>query len=560
MDMEFPKKSKTELMTEILNAAGYDLIKIAFIDAQNKLLLDEMTLDRSPNGLTQIVFTYSALEKILNLLNATQNAVVLSEPITFVGRSAYKKVNVQFATEVFVPLFDGSSRVAGIIYLARRGADAGLVRSDDYIGYMRLLIHMLERDLLCNRIEDGLEKTVLLLCEIINAKEPLLMANLYAVAHWAVRIARQMKLSEKDIRKLQLAALMHNLGKIYIDEQLLNKEEYTPEEEDLIKKRTVHSYEIALRLGKIYDLEDIPEIILRFQEHVDGSGYPGGLKGEAIPLLSRVLCVAKALTAMLAYKPSRRAMTLDEIIWDLKRNAGGMFDPRVSEAAQQLLINKKDEQTDYFSDMGTYATLSITTDWQAGSTIQLFGRIRRIKNIFVFTPVDKIPEINLAQISKCALYLDVNERILQFDVAIGQILTDRIFLSKVVPERVEDAFSVMWFMEGVFITNEKNIHRIYISLLGGDYLDFYIFNNENPSAFTSGIVKVSLGGGKPTYLPGIITFRQQMKDKVFFRFKYTNVSEAEREMVFSAMFKKQLDMRASAMTAGNLKPAQAERK
>jgi hypothetical protein len=293
---------------------------------------------------------------------------------------------------------------------------------------------------------------------------------------------------------------------------------------------------------------------------VDGKGYPGGLKGDEIPLLSRILSVAKAVNAMLTVRPNRKARTLEEVLWELKSNAGSQFDFKASEAAQQLLLNRKDEQADYFSDMGNYATLSVTVDRQTDGTIQLFGRIRKIKDVYVFSPVEKMPEIDLKQVSKCALYLDVNERILQFDASIDQILSDRIHLVRVVPERVEDAFSVLWFMEGVFITREKNIHRIYISLLGGDYLDFYIFNNENPSAFTSGIVKVSLNGGVPTYLPGIIIFRQQMNEKVFFRFKYTNVTESEREMVFSAMFKRQLEMRASVMSAGNIRPAQAERK
>ncbi len=553
MDTEFPEKSKAELMAEILEATGFDLIRILSVDIHDRLVQESGAMNRGGDPGT-LDYSFSGLEKILQLLNSTRNTLVFTRPLTFIRQTAYKKLNPRFKAEVFVPLSDGASQVAGVIYMARRGGDEDFVRTGVYINSMRLLIRILEQELLRKRLQDNLNKTVLLLCEIINAKEPMLMSNLYTVAHWAVRIARQLKLSEADIRKLQLAALMHNLGKIYIDEQLLTKAEFTSEEQELLQKRTVHSYEIALRLGRIYDLEDIPEIILRFQERVDGKGYPGGLAGEEIPLLSRILCVAKALTAMLTGKPTRGAKTRDEIIWDLRANSGTQFDRQVAEAAEALLV-KGDEQNDYFAGMGTYATLSVTTGGAEGSAIQLFGPVRRIKDVYVFGPVEKLPPFDPRQVVKCALYLDDGERMLQFEAEIGRLLSDRIILSRVAAQRAEDAFSVLWFMEGVFITSDKRIHRVYINLLGGDYLDFYIFNSESPTSFTSGIVRVSLGGRGDTYLPGVITFRQQMHGKVFYRFKYTSVPEAERQQVFAAMFKKQLEMRAGVLEAGSFRAA-----
>ncbi len=542
--METIEKTIPELLEEIIGAIDFDLIKIVYVDAGNRLLQEAEALDRSGDETAQKALTFLSLEKIIGLLGATKNALVLTNTLTPVGKTVCKKVNIQFAQEVFVPLFDGSSKVAGIIYLARRSGSSDMVRNTKYIYSMKLLIHMLERNIFQAKIQENLIKTVLLMCEIINAKEPMMMSNLYAVSHWAIRIARQMKLADKDIQKLQLAALMHNLGKIYIDEKLLNKEdEYTREESEVIKRRTVHSYEIALRLGRIYDLEDIPEIILRFQERVDGKGYPGGLTGENIPLLSKILCVAKALASMLTNKPNRKAMPLDEIIRELKDNAGTQFDREAAEAALVLLLYNKEEQSDYFSGIGNYATLSVTIGTQDASTVQLWGHIRKNRSIYIFNPMGKAPTIDKRFITDCALYLDINERILRFDAEIDHILADRILLRNVEPQGEEDVFSILWFMEGTLITNEKVIHKIYINLLGGDYLDFFIFNEEKPSAFTSGIVKLTLSDKKETFLPGMITFRQQMNDKVFFRFKYTNVSESERQQVFSAMFRKQLEMR-----------------
>lgn len=543
--VDMPEKSKSVLMADVLNAVDFHLMKIVRLDFHNRLIFEEMTLDRTWGGIEQEAFSFSALEKVISLLSGTRNPVVFTDPLTTIGQIAYKKINMRFAVEAFIPLFTGSAKVAGFIYMAKQSGEAVLAHSDAYLCNLRLLIIVLERELYERAIEDKLSKTVLMLCEIINAKEPMMISNSYAVMLWSIRIARQMHLPEEEIQKLQLAALMHNLGKIYIDEQKLGDSGDIQAIREVSRQRTERSYELALRLGRIYDLEDIPEIIRRFQERVDGSGYPGGLSGEQIPLLSRILCVAKAITAMFSSKHYRKAKTLDEIVHEIKKNAGTQFDARVASAALALLIDKRYENADFFAGMGNYATLSITVSGQSGNTIQMLGQVRRIANLHVFYPLDKMPSVEPAMVSSCALYLDVNERILQFDVDIRQFLPDRILLSRVEARRTEDMFSVLWYMEGALITNEKAIHSIYISILGGDYMDFHIVSEENPAAFTSGIVKVALKENSETFLPGIIVFRQPMNGKTFYRFRYTNVSEADRQALFSAMFRKQLEMRAS---------------
>ena len=171
--------------------------------------------------------------------------------------------------------------------------------------------------------------------------------------------------------------------------------------------------------------------------------------------------------------------------------------------------------------------------------------MRKISNLHVFSPLEKMPSIDLSKISSSAMFMDVNGRILQFDVVIQQFLPDRILLSRVEPRRGEELFSVLWYMEGTIITNDRVVLNIYISVLGGDYMDFYIPGDQSPAPFTSGIVKVSLKDHVDTFLPGIVVFRQPLNGKTFYIFKYTNVTEADRQAVFSAMFRKQLEMRAS---------------
>lgn len=545
MALEFPEKSKSELMADILTAIDFQVMKIVRVDLRNKLLFEDLVIDRTSGGIAQVAFSFSALEKVIQLLCETKNTVSFSAPLTTIGQVAYKKINTRFAVEAFVPLFTDNSRIDGFIYLARQSGEAELPRSDAYTSSMRLLILMLERELYRQAVQDKLNKTVLMLCEIINSKEPMMISNSYAVMLWSVRIARQMRLPETEIQKLQLAALMHNLGKIYLDEHILaHDDENTLINQEASRQRTERSHELALRLSRIYDLDDIPEIIMRFQERVDGTGYPGKLSGEQIPLLSRILCVAKAIAAMFSTKPNRKALTLDEIVLEVKTHAGTQFDAQVAAAALALLIEKRYENADFFSGMGSYATLSITAG-QSDSTIQLFGQVWKISNLHVFNPLEKMPSIDLNKISSCALYMDVNGRILQFDVEIRQFLPDRIILNRVEPRRGEEMFSVLWYMDGTLITSDRVIHSIYISVLGGDYMDFYILGDQSPAPFTSGIVKVALKENTDTFLPGIVAFRQPMNGKTFYIFKYTNVTEADRQAVFTAMFRKQMEMRAS---------------
>lgn len=546
MASEFPEKSKSELMADILTAIDFHVMKIVRVDLRNKLLFEDLVLDRTSGGITQVAFSFSALEKVIQLLCDTKNTVSLSAPLTTIGQVAYKKINMRFAVEAFVPLFTDKSKIDGLIYLARQSGEAEFPRSEAYMSSMRLLVLLVEREFYQQAIQDKLNKTVLMFCEIINAKEPMMISNSYAVMLWSVRIARQMRLPETEIQKLQLAALMHNLGKIYLDEHILaHDDENTLINQEAARQRTERSHELALRLGRIYELDDIPEIILRFQERVDGTGYPGRLSGDQIPLLSRILCVAKAIAAMFSTKSNRKAMTLDEIVREVKTNAGTQFDVHVAAAALALLIDKRYENADFFSGMGSYATLSITVGGQSDSTIQLFGQVRKISNLHVFNPMDKMPSIDPQRISSCALYMDVNGRIIQFDVDIRQFLPDRILLNRVEPRRGEEMFSVLWYMDGTLITSDRVIHSIYISVLGGDYMDFYILGDQSPAAFTSGIVKVALKDQVDTFLPGIVAFRQPMNGKTFYIFKYTNVTEADRQAVFSAMFRKQMEMRAS---------------
>ncbi|HHW31205.1 MAG TPA: PAS domain-containing protein [Clostridiaceae bacterium] len=139
-------------------------------------------------------------------------------------------------------------------------------------------------------------------------------------------IGRAMGLPELEIRKLKEAGFLHDIGKVILDESLLNKDKpLTHQEKKKIKQHPVVGY----RILNIFDYTlDLAEPVLSHHERWDGTGYPRGLKGEEIPILSRIIAVAESYDVM-TNKSYKNAISHEEAILELKKNAGIKFDPIV---------------------------------------------------------------------------------------------------------------------------------------------------------------------------------------------------------------------------------------
>ena len=185
--------------------------------------------------------------------------------------------------EIFVPFFGLDSTLAGFIYLTKKekpGSTFDL--NTENPESLKQLVYLAEKQHYSVQNETNLYNTIVLLAEVSNARQPQLMGSLYTTFNWAKKIAEQMNLPESDIRKLQLSVMMHDLGKFYMNDSILNSPANSaPAEYDNVKTQITYSYDIACRISKLYDLEDIPHIIHNCQEHIDGTGYPNGVRGKA---------------------------------------------------------------------------------------------------------------------------------------------------------------------------------------------------------------------------------------------------------------------------------------
>ncbi len=163
------------------------------------------------------------------------------------------------------------------------------------------------------------------------------------VARYAVKIAERIGLDRERIKRVYWASLVHDIGKIYIPQNLLNKNgRFTEDEYEFVKIHPVKSEEI---LSQVEELKDLGKIVRHHHERWDGKGYPDGLSGENIPLESRIIAVADAFEAMTAERPYKRALSLKEAIQEIEKNKGTQFDPFLAEIMIGIIKEEVEEKS-----------------------------------------------------------------------------------------------------------------------------------------------------------------------------------------------------------------------
>ena len=169
----------------------------------------------------------------------------------------------------------------------------------------------------------------------IDAKSPWTKGHSERVAYYAVAIASEMGLDKRDLDKLNTAGLLHDIGKMGTWDSILNKRsKLTDEEYDVVKMHPAKGAEILM---PIKELSGIIPAVRGHHERFDGNGYPDRLKGEEIPLLARIMCVADSFDSMTADRPYRASPGSEYAVSELKRCSGAQFDPAVVEAFLKIL-------------------------------------------------------------------------------------------------------------------------------------------------------------------------------------------------------------------------------
>lgn len=160
--------------------------------------------------------------------------------------------------------------------------------------------------------------------EILETKDPYTRGHSSRVAHYSMLIGEKMGLSKHDIDLCHFSGHLHDIGKIGIDESILFKVKRLNEDEyNLIKKHPEYGYNI---LKKVSSLQEMAKIVKHHHERWDGQGYPNGLTGEKIPLISRIIAVADSFDAMTSNRSYRPQMSVETAVNELIKNRWSQFD------------------------------------------------------------------------------------------------------------------------------------------------------------------------------------------------------------------------------------------
>ncbi|WP_434297458.1 bifunctional diguanylate cyclase/phosphohydrolase [Clostridium sporogenes] len=182
------------------------------------------------------------------------------------------------------------------------------------------------------------------LISVINAKDRYTYGHVERVVLYSRLLADKLKLSEEDKKIFIYGAYMHDIGKINISREILNKKMPLAKEEwEILKQHPVNGVEI---IKPVSSLQSISDLILHHHERYDGKGYPDNLKGENIPFLARALTVVDSFDAMTSNRPYNRRKTYEEAIEELKRCSGTQFDPYIAEKFIEVIIENKDSFDD----------------------------------------------------------------------------------------------------------------------------------------------------------------------------------------------------------------------
>lgn len=185
------------------------------------------------------------------------------------------------------------------------------------------------------------EATVFSLSTLLDLKDIDTGTHATRLAEWAVRVAEQLGLDEAELKDIEIASLLHDVGKVGVPDEILGKPgPLTADEFEEIKKHSEYGWTVVRLLP---GFERVSLFILHHHERVDGLGYPAGLRADEIPLGAQIVAVVDAFDAMVSDRPYRAGLSHGEALARLRADSGSQFNRRIVDLFTEIVSRSEVE-------------------------------------------------------------------------------------------------------------------------------------------------------------------------------------------------------------------------
>jgi putative two-component system response regulator len=286
-----------------------------------------------------VQLAHDGLEAMSRIAECPPELILLDLDMPNMGGYEVCKLVKENPATRFIPIIiiTGQSALENKLHAWELGADDFLTKPFQPVEVIARCRSLLRVKRLVDELESA-QAIMFAFARTLDAKSPYTQGHSERVAQYAVALATEVGVAEATREVLRKGALLHDIGKISVPDVILNKPKgLTPEEYDIVKQHTVQGARI---IEPLRSLRDQVPLVRWHHERLDGRGYPDGLRGEAIPLLVRILSVADIYDSLASARPYREAIPHDRCVEMLRSNAeGGGLDTDLVEVFHRVLAS-----------------------------------------------------------------------------------------------------------------------------------------------------------------------------------------------------------------------------
>lgn len=395
--------------------------------------------------------------------------------------------------------------------------------------------------------------------EMMATKENYLPFHMSNVANWCIKISNELQLSPKEHLTLYGSAILHDIGKLAIPDAIVNSTgKLSAAEFETMKLHPIKGYMMLKAVFHgIYYLADIPVVVKHHHEHYDGKGYPDGLKAEQIPYLSRILCIADALDAMMTSKAYRKPKTVEESIVELLKGSGNYFDPALVNVAVGILEGSAEHNSVVMLNQSKFVNCaSISFHYKDLKTYFSYSGnliLRNDRGVFILNSSEHLEaNVDLSKIYHVSLSFFENQDFYEFSATVSGIEENRLEVAEMKYIPTDRFFSMVW--NAPVLLRSKHLGNLEVEMLklGGDSIVFQapwqlndrivqyfkeafdvIFGSEVTAAFDIPLRS----------LPNKITKMYNAGSRTVYVTKFDGITSAERDRILRILFRRQVEQR-----------------